>query len=42
MQKGRIEVQAPPSVLPFQIIVTLPDDGHNYWPKHVVVNMMDK
>jgi len=25
------------SVLPFCIIVVLPDDGHNYRPKHVVV-----
>jgi len=30
------------SVLPFSIIVVLPDDGHNYRPKHVVVFMTNK
>jgi len=27
------------SAFPFYIIVSLPDDGRNYRPKHVVVNV---
>jgi hypothetical protein len=30
------------SVLPFYVIASLPDDGHNFRPKHVVVNVMNK
>jgi len=30
------------SLLPFYIIVALPDNGRNYRPKHVVVNVMNK
>ena len=30
------------SLLPFYIIVALPDNGRNYRPKHVVVNEMNK
>jgi len=26
----------------FYIIVTLPDDGRNYWPKHVIVKVINK
>jgi hypothetical protein len=26
----------------FYIVVALPDDGCNYWPKHVVVQMINK
>jgi hypothetical protein len=36
--KGRVST----SVLPLYIIAELPDDGRNYQPKHVVVNVMDK
>jgi len=30
------------SVLPFCVTVALPDDGRNYRPKHVVVNVLIK
>jgi hypothetical protein len=30
------------SVLPFYIILALPDDGRNYRPKHAVGNVMKK
>jgi hypothetical protein len=30
------------SVLPFYIIVELPNDGRTYRPKHVAVNVMNK
>jgi hypothetical protein len=31
--------EASTSVLPFYVSASLPDDGHNFWPKHVVVNV---
>jgi len=33
--------EASTSVLSFYITVALPDDGHNYPPKHVIVNVMN-
>jgi len=34
--------QASTSVLSLCIIVALPANGHNYWPKHVIVNVINK
>jgi hypothetical protein len=34
--------EASTPVLPFYIIAALPDDGYNYKPKHVVVNVMNE
>jgi len=36
------KVEASISVLAFYIAAALPEDGCNYRPKHVVVNVMNK
>jgi hypothetical protein len=33
--------EATTSVLPFYVIAAIPNDGCNYQPKHVVVNVMN-
>jgi hypothetical protein len=36
------EGEACNSILPFYIVVALPDDGRNCRPKHVVVNVKNR
>ena len=39
---GFIITKVPTLVLPFHIIAAQPDDGRNYRPKHVAVNVINK
>jgi hypothetical protein len=39
--EGLIEKERPLPSSSFYIIVALPVDGHNYWPKHVIVNVIN-